>query len=490
MQNGIMMQYFEWELANDGKHWERLKNEAKHLSEIGVTSIWFPPCFKAMNQDDVGYGVYDLYDLGEFDQKGTTRTKYGTKEELLAAIEELHKYGIRAYADVVLNHKAGADATETFPAVQVDEQDRNQDISDEHEIESWTKFTFPGRAGTYSDFHWHWYHFTGVSEDVKTGKSGVYRIVGEGKRWAADGEVSDEFGNYDYLMFANVDYHHPEVIEETKAWIKWFIEETGIDGIRLDAVKHIHASFMGELVDYVRAEFGEDFFFVAEYWDQDPEALNHYLAQHGYDIHLMDVRFHYGLHEASVNPDEYDLCQLFDGTLYRDNPLHAVTFVDNHDSQPGQSLESFIEPWFKPIAYGIILLSDYGYPCVYYPDYYGYQNIEYEGHRDCLECLMYARKEYAYGEMKKYLDDSRCIGFTRAGTPEHPCGCAVVISSGDENAKQMSVGEHHAGEVYTDLVGHREEKITIEEDGTAVFPVNGGSISVWVPEARQQSTLA
>lgn len=92
MQNGIMMQYFEWELANDGKHWERLKNEAKHLSEIGVTSIWFPPCFKAMNQDDVGYGVYDLYDLGEFDQKGTTRTKYGTKKELLTAIKELHKY--------------------------------------------------------------------------------------------------------------------------------------------------------------------------------------------------------------------------------------------------------------------------------------------------------------------------------------------------------------------------------------------------------------
>ena len=103
-------------------------------------------------------------------------------------------------------------------------------------------------------------------------------------------------------------------------------------------------------------------------------------------------------------------------------PCMPLRSLITHDSQPGQSLESFIEPWFKPIAYGVILLSDYGYPCVYYPDYYGYQNIEYEGHRDCLECLMYARKEYAYGEMKKYLDDSRCIGFTRAGTPEHPCG--------------------------------------------------------------------
>ena len=36
---------------------------------------------------EVGYAAYDLYDLGEFDQKGTTRTKYGTKDEYLEAIK-------------------------------------------------------------------------------------------------------------------------------------------------------------------------------------------------------------------------------------------------------------------------------------------------------------------------------------------------------------------------------------------------------------------
>ncbi|MER2064071.1 MAG: alpha-amylase, partial [Alkalibacterium sp.] len=78
--NGTMMQYFEWDLPNDGKHWQRLKEDAEHLKEIGITSVWIPPCYKGVGQEDVGYGVYDMYDLGEFDQKGTVRTKYGTKE--------------------------------------------------------------------------------------------------------------------------------------------------------------------------------------------------------------------------------------------------------------------------------------------------------------------------------------------------------------------------------------------------------------------------
>ena len=46
--------------------------------------------------------------------------------------------------------------------------------------------------------------------------------------------------------------------------------------------------------------------------------------------------------------------------------------MDNHDSEPGQALESFIENWFKPLAYALILLRKGGLPCVFYGDYYEY----------------------------------------------------------------------------------------------------------------------
>ena len=110
------MQYFEWNMPNTGELWKELKRDAAHLHDIGVTSVWIPPAYKAHEQQDEGYGTYDLYDLGEFDQKGTVRTKYGTKQELQEMIEELHKYQICVYLDAVMNHKAGADYTEKFMA--------------------------------------------------------------------------------------------------------------------------------------------------------------------------------------------------------------------------------------------------------------------------------------------------------------------------------------------------------------------------------------
>ena len=119
MENGVMMQYFEWNMPNDGDLWNQLKRDASHLHAIGITAVWIPPAYKALKQDDEGYGTYDLYDLGEFDQKETIRTKYGTKQQLQEMIDELHKNQVGVYLDAVMNHKAGADYTEKFMAREV-----------------------------------------------------------------------------------------------------------------------------------------------------------------------------------------------------------------------------------------------------------------------------------------------------------------------------------------------------------------------------------
>lgn len=63
MQNQTLMQYFEWYLPHDGQHWTRLAENAPHLAHLGISHVWMPPAFKATNEKDVGYGVYDLFDL-------------------------------------------------------------------------------------------------------------------------------------------------------------------------------------------------------------------------------------------------------------------------------------------------------------------------------------------------------------------------------------------------------------------------------------------
>ena len=116
--NGLMMQYFEWNLPDDGTLWKNLAAEAAKLKTAGVTAVWLPPAYKgAEGSADTGYSVYDLYDLGEFKQKGSVRTKYGTKKEYLEAIKALHDKDINVYADIVLNHKMGAASRSLSPSL-------------------------------------------------------------------------------------------------------------------------------------------------------------------------------------------------------------------------------------------------------------------------------------------------------------------------------------------------------------------------------------
>jgi alpha-amylase len=62
----------------------------------------------------------DLWDLGEFHQNGTTRTKWGTLEDLKNLSKVAQHHNVFLYFDAVLNHKASADATEKCRAIQVE----------------------------------------------------------------------------------------------------------------------------------------------------------------------------------------------------------------------------------------------------------------------------------------------------------------------------------------------------------------------------------
>lgn len=478
MKNGVMMQYFEWNLPNDGRLWKHLKDDAKHLSEIGVTSVWIPPAYKADEQQDEGYATYDLFDLGEFDQKGTVRTKYGTKKELIEAIAELQKYKICVYLDAVMNHKAGAEYTEKFMAQEVDPENRNETVSDPYEIEGWTGYDFPGRDNKYSDFKWHWYHFSGTDKNEANGKSAIYKILGEGKGWSS--EVDDENGNYDYLLCNDIDLNHPDVIEELNKWGIWVSDELNLNGMRFDAIKHMDAGFVKQFIDILKAERGDNFYIVGEYWNGNFDSLKNYLEFMEYELDLFDVPLHYKMHKASHEGRDFDFTSYADDTLVTCFPENAVTFVDNHDSQYDSSLESQVKSWFKPLAYGLILLMEKGYPCVFYGDYYKMGDNE-SPHRQIIDILLDARRKYAYGKQNNYFDHPNTAGFTRQGDKKQPdSGLAFLMSNGDDGDKIMYVGKQHKGEVWREITGSFSEEITIGDDGNALFKVRGGKLAVWV----------
>lgn len=54
----------------------------------------------------------------------------------------------------MLDHRLGADATEEVAAQEMDSRNRESPIAAPRQIQAWTRFTFPGRHGKYSDFQW------------------------------------------------------------------------------------------------------------------------------------------------------------------------------------------------------------------------------------------------------------------------------------------------------------------------------------------------
>ncbi|MCL2344159.1 MAG: alpha-amylase, partial [Firmicutes bacterium] len=422
--------------------------------------------------------AYDLYDLGEFDQKGAVPTKYGSKDELLAAIKALHDAKISVYADIVLDHKMGADGCESVAAVDCDPNNRNETEGGETQIGAWTLYNFPGRAGMYSDFVWHWNHFNGIDWDETRRRNGVFLF--EGKHW--DTPVDAEKGNYDYLMGADIDLENPEVVSELKSWGQWFVRLTDVDGFRFDAVKHICFTFYKDWIETLRREEKEELFSVGEYWSADLRALKNYLSATTYDFSLFDVPLHYKFLQAATSNGAFDLRTIFDGTLTGDDPVKSVTFVDNHDTQPGQALQSFIPAWFKPLAYALILLRQEGYPSVFYGDYYGIPHDSIPAGRPWLSPLLRARLECAYGSQNDYFDDPGLIGWTREGDDEHlGSGLAVVLTDGSGGEKNMRVGPRHANARFYDCTEGFPDPVTLDGDGCGAFPVHGGSVSVWRP---------
>lgn len=487
--NGTMMQYFHWYISNEGTHWNTVRDRAKELAETGFTALWLPPAYKGTGGiNEVGYSTYDLFDLGEFDQRDTVRTRYGTKEEYLAAIKAAQAEGIHIYADAVFNHKNGGDETEEVEAYAVHSDNRNASVGEAERILIWTKFTFPGRGDKYSTMKWNWQHFDSVNHNMhKPGDGTVYRF--KNKQFETD--VDPRHGNYDFLMACDLDTSHPEVCEEMRRWGEWYLDTTGVDGFRLDAVKHVRASFFSEWLAHVAHYAQRSLFAVGEYWSSNVEDLHWFIGKTDGQIALFDVPLHFNFYIASRSGGQYDMRQILNGTLMQQQPALAVTFVDNHDSQPLQALESPVEDWFKPLAYAFILLRREGYPCVFYADYYGadysdkgrdgnMHQVRMASHRWLIDKFLHARTHFAYGDQYDYLDHPNIIGWTRSGNAEHPQAMAVIMSDGEGGSKWMEVGKPNT--TFYDLTEHVKTPVQTNEQGWGAFYCNGGSVSVWVEQ--------
>lgn len=110
----------------------------------------------------------------------------------------------------------------------------------------------------------------------------------------------------------------------------WWIRETGIDGMRLDTVKHVPKSFWNNWTQAIKAEF-PDFYFLGEVWSEHVSVLERYL-----DVGI-DGMTNYPLYEGFMESLMSGQAAYLEKATLRDQKFSASQlsgiFVDNHDNE-------------------------------------------------------------------------------------------------------------------------------------------------------------
>lgn len=454
--NDTIYQAFYWE-AYEGL-WDDLPDKAEPLAEAGVTAMWLPPAAKPMGGvDSVGYDVYDQWDLGEFDQKGGGATRYGTRNELQEALEQLDEMGVDAYYDAVFNHRMGADGTEEV---------------DGFDDEVWTRFELEGRdqhytADAWGELHhdtvWDWRAFNGIEGQLFPSKS-----------W---GETFAD----PYLMGNDIDYTDNDwVADEMTAWGEWIVEDVGFDGFRLDAIAHVDGEFTRQWVEDVQDRTDDDVFFVAEAWVDDVAGYLEFVGVADLEV------FDFPLREDFVDLSGGDKDMRWWGGLpnseYADRAVH---FVDNHDtSREGNPYGQPQVYNFKNQAYAYILMREEGTPTVFARDWDEF------GMDSELEPLIEARRYFAYGPGHEgEVESEEVYGYVREGSEEVPGSGLVLLISGrdDGGTEEFEIDTRQPETEFVDHTGHVDGTVTTDGEGVGEFSVQlteAQGWSVWVPASE------
>lgn len=262
----VILQGFYWnshpgditDQVDGGIWWDTLEFVAPEIGAAGFATVWTPPMTKSFaGRFDMGYGPYDYFDLGEFDSKGTVRTRHGNRTELENMIAALHANGVRVMADVVLNHRAGGDAQA--------QEEAGPD----------TRFlVFNPPSGRLpsgpEDFHPNNFH---SDENPPFRDPIFFEDV-----CYFNNPTTDPPENPDGTM-GEWYFGAPNSIGEMGVdLIEWarFLDSVGFDDLRLDAVKHIEPDYLAKFILEMRP--GEQPFALGEFFDFNAGAIEFYHA--------------------------------------------------------------------------------------------------------------------------------------------------------------------------------------------------------------------
>jgi glycosidase len=298
--------------------------------DLGITGIWLMPIFPSPS-----YHGYDVTDYR------TVNPEYGTMEEFEAFLEAAHERGIAVLIDLVINHS-----------------------SVEH---PWFTASAAGDA-EYVD----WYRWSSV-DDGATAPWGAPAWHPLGDRYY--------FGLF-WEGMPDLNLEHDAVTAELYDIARYWLEEVGVDGFRLDAARHLiedgevvsdtpeTRAWLADFNAYVDS-IAPDALVLGEVWSPTEVAAS-YVPQ------SLDLAFEFGIAEsggeAVVMRDAQRLADAVALAQAAYPPLQYATFLTNHDMDRIMSNVGGDVTMAKLGA--TWLLTSAGVPFVYYGEEVGLKGVK------------------------------------------------------------------------------------------------------------------
>ncbi|GAA4333217.1 alpha-amylase domain-containing protein [Flaviaesturariibacter amylovorans] len=396
----VVLQGYWWDYWNNNYQngWSNyLADLAPRLRDMGIDAVWIPPSIKNASTGSNGYSPFDHYDLGDKYQKGSLKTRLGSKDELLRSIGIMHANGMDVIQDVVFNHMDNAGSSSgsggSDPAANNGDGNSYKNfryVSYARPATDESATDYLGRSGRWPK---NWPNFHSNAGHVCN--SGDWCAAWFGPDICFYSGAYGQSSNATFNPTQGADYMRTQ----TRNWFVWMKKQTGVDGFRLDAVKHFPHWATQDFLYNVKynagwANGGANMFAVGEYVGSGTQL----------DTWINDVRtsnsgtedlvgtFDFSLRQSVKNMvsagGSYDL-----GTLpgaQQGNRYRTVPFVNNHDTfRPTKDANGNYTGWdagnelggghidpFDPrlaVAYAVTFAVD-GSPQVFFEDLFNVSN--------------------------------------------------------------------------------------------------------------------
>ncbi|QNV59494.1 Beta/alpha-amylase [Paenibacillus polymyxa E681] len=288
-----------------GGDFQGIINQLDYIKNMGFTAIWITPV--TMQKSEYAYHGYHTYDFYAVDGH------LGTMDKFKELVGKAHDKNIAVMLDVVPNHTGDFQPGNGIAKAPFDKAD--------------------------------WYHHNGDITEADYSSNNQSKIE-----------------NGDVAGLDDLNQDNPATANELKNWIKWLLNESGVDGLRVDTVKHVPKGF---LKDFDQAA---NTFTIGEIFSSAPAYVGDYTR---YLDAALDFPMYYTIkdvfgHDQSMKKikERYS-----DDRYYRDAQTNGV-FIDNHDvkrflndasGKPGANYDKW--PQLKA-ALGFTLTSR-GIPIIY-----------------------------------------------------------------------------------------------------------------------------